>query len=449
MQSKRERLGLEMTLLPPLETLVPEDHHLRRLDRVLDLSFVHEAVRDCYCQDNGRPSIDPEVVLRLFLLQAVEGIPRVRELMRQVQVNLAYRWFIGYRMDEKLPDHSTLSRALDRFGDEVFNELFVRSIKQCQRSGLIEGKVLHLDATTIRADLDASRVDKPDSPDKDARFGRFPGNKIKPGYKQQTIADGRHRVVVGVSVMPANSPDDTGAVEMVDAVSQRLGDGPAAVCADAGYGSGRNRAALEERGVRLISPPQTGRTYTGGKFFTVEAFEYDESADRFTCPAGHHLKYVRTEKGRGRRVYRAWRSHCGTCQSKSQCTISERRSIKVSPHHGSLVRLRADSKTDSFKQLYRSRAPVIEGVFAEAKQWHGLGRAWRRGLSKMLVQSLLIAAAINFKRLATAFTDLGGVITMYKTMIGLICGLVSQFWRYMLHGDTLTDTLGSPAQMRG
>jgi transposase len=129
-----------MMLLPPLETFIPEDHPIRRLNKVVDLSFVHEAVRGQYCQDNGRPSIDPEVIIRLFLLQAVEGIAHVRDLIRQAHVNLAYRWFIGYDLDEKLPDHSTLSRALDRFGDKVFNELFTKSIAQCKASGLIEGR---------------------------------------------------------------------------------------------------------------------------------------------------------------------------------------------------------------------------------------------------------------------------------------------------------------------
>jgi transposase len=432
MQTRRERLGLEMTLLPPLESLIPEDHHLRRLDRVLDLSFVHDAVRDRYCQDNGRPSIDPEVVLRLFLVQALEGISHVRELMRQVQVNLAYRWFIGYRMDENLPDHSTLSRALDRFGDEVFNELFVRSVSQCQASGLIEGKVLHLDATTIRADLSFERVNKPDSPDQDARVGRFPGNKMKPGYKQHTLADGKKRVVVGLTVTPANSPDDATMTEMVDDVSDRLGLAPETLCADAAYGNGRNSSSMEERNVRLVSPPRKAKTYTGDKDFTVEAFEYDESTDKFICPAGSHLKYVRTEKVRGRRLYRAWRSHCSACQLKSRCTISERRSIKVSPYHGSLVRLRADSKTDSFKQIYRSRAPVIEGVFAESKQWHGLGRAWRRGLTKMRVQCLLIAAIINYKRLGAVSGDLSGLRDLFTLIIDAIRDILKATERYCL-----------------
>ena len=204
MQTRRQPLDNAMTLLPPLEQLIPPDHRLRRLQRVLDLSFIHEAVRDRYCQDNGRPSIDPEVVLRLFVLQAIEGIRSVRELMNEVQVNLAYRWFIGYRIDEPLPDHSTLSRALDRFGNEVFDTLFQRSITQCQASGLIEGKVLHLDATLIRADLDKDKAEQPGCSDPDARFGRKKG---APGYKQQTVADGKARVVVAVDVMPANEHD--------------------------------------------------------------------------------------------------------------------------------------------------------------------------------------------------------------------------------------------------
>ena len=195
MQTKRKNLQAGMVLLPPLEAFIPADHPIRRLNRVLDLSFVHEAVREQYCQDNGRPSIDPEVIIRLFLIQAIEGIPHVRDLMRQVQVNLAYRWFIGYELDEKLPDHSTLSKALDRFGDEVFDKLFKQSIAQCKVSGLIEGKVLHVDATTIRADIDQNKVGKDDSPDPDARFGRFPDGRKRPGYKQQTVVDGHKRVI--------------------------------------------------------------------------------------------------------------------------------------------------------------------------------------------------------------------------------------------------------------
>lgn len=427
MQTKRERLGLEMTLLPPLESLIPEDHHLRRLDRVLDLSFVHEAVRDRYCQDNGRPSIDPEVVLRLFLLQALEGITHVRDLMRQVQVNLAYRWFIGYQMDEKLPDHSTLSKALDRIGDQVFNELFERSIAKCKRSGLIEGKVLHVDATTIRADIDSNRVNKPGSSDVDARFGKFPGKRTAPGYKQHTVADGKARVVLSLSVTPANRAETNEALLVIDEATSRLDSPPDAVCADAAYSSGKNAASLEDRGIRLVSPPRKPRTYTKDRYYTVEEFSYDDQNDSFVCPAGKQLKYVQTEKERGRRIYRSLRSNCRDCHLKSQCTQGQRRQLKVTRYHASLIRLRADSKTDSFKELYRSRAPVIEGIFGEAKEWHGLRRSWRRGLSKMLVQCLLVASVLNFKRLMGVLGSLLVIFLLLKT-------LSRRFWKAIVQG---------------
>ncbi len=399
MQTRREKLGYGMTLLPPLEELIPADHVLRKLDRVLDLSFIHDAVRDRYCQDNGRPSIDPEVVMRLFLIQSLQGIRSVRELMSEVQVNLAYRWFIGYRVDEPLTDHSTLSRALDRLGDPVFNELFGRSVARWQASGLIEGRVLHLDATLIRADLDANRVDRPDSPDPDARFGRGPGGRKIPGYKQQTVVDGKARVIVAVSVLPGNAHDHQRAVETVDQAMVHIGRCPDAVCADAAYANGPNAAAMEARGVRLVSPPRRIGRRAGR--FTTEDFVYDETRDVYVCPADQTLTYMGTESTKKRRRrYRAPCSVCTVCQFHARCTTSDRKILQISPHHDSLKRLRADAKTDSFRELYRARAPGIEGVFAEEKQWHGLRRAWRRGLSNMLIQSLLVATVVNFKRLA-------------------------------------------------
>jgi len=419
-----------MMLLPSLEEFIPKDHYIRRLDRVLDLSFVHEVVRDRYCQDNGRPSVDPEVVIRLFLLQAVEGIASVRRLMQRVHVDLSYRWFIGYRIDEKLPDHSTLSKALDRFGDEVFNDLFERSVQQCQESGLIEGKVLHVDATTIRADLDVNRVNKSDSSDKDARFGRFPDGRKLPGYKQHAVVDGRSRVVVDVSVSPANESEGSKAVSAVDEAVQRTGVKAEVVCADSAYASGANRAAFEERGIRLVSPPRLPRNHSGTQYFTIEEFTYDATRDLFVCPAGQMLHQVGSFAGHpDRRKYRASIKACRDCVLKPQCTRAVQRCLNVSIHHAALVRLRADSKTESFRQMYRARAPVVEGVFAEAKQWHGLRRAWRRGLTKMSVQCFLIAAVINFKRLASRYIGLSAANTACRALIDFIIRFVSQFYR--------------------
>jgi transposase len=424
MQTKKRHEQTEMMILPALDDFVPQDHYLRRLNRVLDLSFVHETVRGCYCQENGRGSIDPEVIIRLFLLQAITGIVHVRRLMNEVYVNLAYRWFIGYRVDEPLPDHSTLSKALDRFGDEVFNELFSRSIAQCRKSGLIEGKVLHVDATTIRADIDKHKVNQPESSDKDARYGHFPDGTIQPGYKQQTVVDDHTGVIIALSVGAANKEDHQLLMASIDAATERLGSSPEVVCADGGYASGVNAAACEEREIRLVSPPQPVPENQAGHY-TVDQFVYDEKLDEFVCPAGERLRYAGRTGREGQRRYRGRQKICRRCVLKSACTQSDVRCLTVSPAHGALVRLRADHRREDFQRLYRRRAPVIEGVFAEAKQWHGLRRAWRRGLAKMRIQCLLVAAVINFKRLIALFSPLQPLSEALQTVLVAL-------WSYLI-----------------
>jgi transposase len=408
MQTRHEQLQPKMMLLPSLDEFVPPDDRLRKLNRVLDLSFVHKAVRDRYCQDNGRGSVDPEVVIRLFLLQVIEGIRSTRELMRQVHANLTYRWFIGYDITEKVPDHSTLSRALDRFGDALFNEVFTRSIAQCRASGLMDGAVLHLDATVIRADLSRGRVGHPGCADPDARLGRAANGTKIPSYKQQTVVDGKSGVVVAVEVLPGNAHDRERSIETVDQAVQHTGVHPQAVCADAAYANAANAAAMEEREIRFVSPPQKRTVaHRGDDALTPDDFVYDEQRDVYVCPAQQVLTYIGTERtGKKRRRYRASQTACGSCPYKTRCTRSARRTLQIIPHRASLVRLREDAKTEDFKNLYRTRAPANEGRFGEGKQWHNLNRARWRGLPKMRIQCWLTAAVLNFKRLAAALTPL-------------------------------------------
>jgi transposase len=433
MQTRREKLGYEMMLLPSLEEFVPADDRLRLLDRVLDLGFVHEAVRDRYCQDNGRGSLDPEVVIRLFLLQAFEGIPSVRELMRRVHRDLGYRWFIGYAVTEKVPDHSSLSRALDRFGNALFDDVFKRSIAQCAAHGLIDGQVLHLDATVIRADLAAAQAEEAGCADPEARFGRGPDGVTIPAYKQQTVVDGQCGVVVALEVLPGNAHDRERSVETVDEAVQATGIVPQAVCADSAYANAANAAAMEARSIRLVSPPQrVAAPDRGDNPITINDFTYDTERDVYVCPEGVTLPYVGTERGRRqRRRYRAPRSACAACPLRSRCTRSPRKTLHVVPDRAALVRLREDAQTASFQALYRTRAPVIEGRFGEGKQWHGLRRAWRRGLSNMRVQCYLIAAVLNFKRLIAATRPFTALVDACRLLLTLLCWL-SQHHRAMI-----------------
>lgn len=129
MLGQRNRDQLELFVAGSLEQLIPEDHILRQVDRVLDLGWLRDDVADCYCADNGRPGIDSEAAVRLMLAGFLPGIVRDRKLMCEAQVNLAIRWFAGCRPDERLPDHSSLTRIRRRWGEQRFREIFERTVR--------------------------------------------------------------------------------------------------------------------------------------------------------------------------------------------------------------------------------------------------------------------------------------------------------------------------------
>jgi transposase len=142
------------TLLPAvtLEEMVPADHFYRHLDRVLDLSFVRDLVQNCYAADMGRPSVDPVVFFKLQLVMFFEGIRSERQLLRVAADRLSVRWYLGYNLDEALPDHSSLTRIRARYGLEVFRRFFEAIVEQCQQAGLVWGQELYFDATHVLAD---------------------------------------------------------------------------------------------------------------------------------------------------------------------------------------------------------------------------------------------------------------------------------------------------------
>src|SRR3954453_22727011 len=150
-RKERDQLGLFFT--GSLRQLVPDDHILARVDRVLDLAWLHDEVADLYCADNGRPGIDPEAAVRLMLAGFLLGIVHDRRLMREARVNLAIRWFVGYGLHEALPDHSSLTRIRQRWGAECFRRIFERTVLACVAAKIAKGEIVHVDASLIRADV--------------------------------------------------------------------------------------------------------------------------------------------------------------------------------------------------------------------------------------------------------------------------------------------------------
>ena len=204
----------DLFLVGKLSDLIPEDHVLRRIDRVLDLSWLRAQVCDCYDQNQGRPGIDPEAAVRLMLAGLCQGIVHDRQLMREAQVNLAIRWFAGFRLHDRLPDHSSLTRIRQRWGVERFKAIFHQTIRACLDAGLISGDLVHVDATLIRADVSWDSLvekrleqawhenqDTESSPLKPTKYSRTDPDatvatasrrqKAEPSYKQHTAVDDR------------------------------------------------------------------------------------------------------------------------------------------------------------------------------------------------------------------------------------------------------------------
>src|SRR5690349_12625032 len=136
-----------------LEELVPQDHFYRHLERTLDLSFVRELVQETYA-GGGRPSIDPIVFFKLQLIMFFEGIRSERQLMRHAADRLSVRWYLGYNLDEPLPDHSSLTRIRERYGVDIFRRFFDAIVEQCQQEKLVWGKELYIDSTQVNANAD-------------------------------------------------------------------------------------------------------------------------------------------------------------------------------------------------------------------------------------------------------------------------------------------------------
>ena len=153
MLGRKNRAQMDLFITGSLEKLVPADHILARVNRVLDLGWLREGVADCYCADNGRPGVDPEVAVRLMPAGLLLRIVHDRRLLREAQVHIAIRWFIGYGLEDRLPDHSSLTRIRQRWGEERFREIFRRTVRACLDAKVAKAEVVHVDASLIRADV--------------------------------------------------------------------------------------------------------------------------------------------------------------------------------------------------------------------------------------------------------------------------------------------------------
>lgn len=444
MLGKQDRAQEDLFVACSLRDLVPEDYILKRVDNVLDLSWLREEVRAAYDERMGRPSIDPESAVRLMLAGFFHGIVQDRKLMREARMHIGIRWFGGYRLHESLPHHSSLTRIRQRWGEERFKRIFQKTVEQCVRAGLVDGETVHVDATLIRADVSweslaevhAEKVieenreeDEPEPPrrgrqrkwekkpkkvsatDPDASLTTSSHScRMEPSYKQHTAVDDKAGVVVDVAVTTGEASEGQRLLDQIERVEENTGTEIKTVSADAGYAHPSNYAALEDRRVDGVIPPQPEPSRA--RRIPLRRFKYDARHDVVRCPRGNVLRRG-CRQGNGR-VYRSDKETCGRCPLRARCFSPKmaRRVVLIVDGYAALQRARRrrrrwDERTAGTYQRHRWR---VEGIHGEAKTQHGLRRAVRRGLWNVAIQAYLTAAVMNLKRLAALLRAIFGWI---------------------------------------
>ena len=419
-----------------LEDQIPESHLLRLIDRHISFDFVREKLKDSY-SETGRPSIDPELLLRILLIGYLYGVTSERKLIEELRMHLAWRWFTGLAFDQEIPHHSTFSKNRHgRFEESnVFQQLFEEIVNHCTEEGLVEGEHLSVDGSFIQANASRSSripreqltevahvkgtvreylsdleqenpIGEPLHPqelvsttDPDSTFATKGSRAAELGYFNNYLVDNRSCVIVGVQATAARlSQESAAAREMITRSAQRRGRFPQSVAADTTYGNGELLAWLEERNItpyiRVKESPAPPSNLYG-----IEKFRYTPETNAYTCPEGKQLTYLGVNARNRNHIYRATRKRCRDCRQKAQCTTGTYRQIAIHVHEPARQRARERTTGPAFAAAQCQRRKV-EALFAELKNQIGLRRVRLRRLKFVREQFFLAATAQNLKRLA-------------------------------------------------
>lgn len=426
-----------------LDKRVRSDNPLRAVASRIDFTFVRGEVEEFYGY-NGNESVDPAVIMKMMFLLFFDNVASERELMRIIHERLDYMWFLGYGLDDEIPNHSVLSKARARWGVEVFETLFTRIVVQCQRAGLIEGKKLHIDGSLVDANAsnnavlkggpelieqlreqlqgEMSKLDEP----KDDRARIYYERKNKgllnttdpdgavvrkakhdpprTRYKTHRAVDDAYGVITATETTPGDVEENAKLTDLVDQHERNTQIAVETVVADSQYGTAENFRACHERGIRShmgdMLAPQLKKGRREG-IFGYEDFTYHADTDSFTCPAGQTLTRRKHKKTRKAYEYACSAATCRACTLRPQCTKAKgtARSVKRHYNQEAVDAARAQSHSAAAKRDRVRRKWLMEGSFADGANNHGFKRArWRR-LWRQNIQDYLIAAVQNIRTL--------------------------------------------------
>lgn len=425
-----------------LDAMVPANHLVRKVERVVDFGEVYEMLSGYYCEDNGRPSVDPVVLVKIVLLQRLFGLPSLRRTVSELEVNIAYRWFLGFDFTTPVPHFATVSYAFaTRFPSEVFEQIFSWILEKAIKKGLISAKTIFVDATHVKAnanknknrkvvahelakvydrqlreEINAERVshgkkpfDKDDSgsaaertvtvstTDPEAGLFHKGDHKVVFAYTAHVACD-EHNFVLGCEVTPGNVHDSTVFDRVYAEVLEKFEE-VETVAVDAGYKTPWICKKVLDDGREISVPYKRPMTKKG--FFKKNEYVYDGHCDGIICPRNQLLTYSTTNR-QGYREYRSDPTVCKSCPERLRCTQS-RNCQKVVTRHlwdSYIEEAEAFRHTSKGRSTYNLRSQTIERVFADAKEKHAMRYTLYRGLKRVKNSIVLTFAAMNLKKLA-------------------------------------------------
>jgi transposase len=434
-----------------LDELVPANHLLRKIDTYIDFSFILEKVRPYYSQDNGRPSLDPLILFKMMFIGYLYGIRSERQLEREIQVNLAYRWFLGLKITDSVPHHSTISwNRCNRFKDTtVFQDIFDEIVLLAMEHNMVGGRVLFSDSTHLKANankhkftretvevetreyigelnkaIEEDRVAHGKKPlkqkeevqetkeirksttDPECGFMSRDNKQEMFCYLDHRTTDMKFNIITDAYVTAGNVHDSVPYLSRLDRQIERFQFKVEAVALDSGYLTNPICKGLNDRQIFGVIAHRRYAPVKG--LFPKWKFVYDKEANHYTCPNGQQLNY-RTTTREGYREYKSDPKQCKECPLLSQCTKSKNHTKVVTRHvwEENKEKVRVNRLSKSGKALYKFRKEKVERSFADSKELHGLRYSRLRGRQKVSEQVLLTAACQNIKKIANHLSRIG------------------------------------------
>lgn len=441
MMGKKAPIDKHQAEILCLDELVPEEHLVRKLEKAIDLSFIYSLVENLY-SPFGAESIDPVVLIKIVIIQYIFGIRSMRQTIKEITVNTAYRWYIGYGLLEKIPHFSTFSKNYSRRfeGTDLFEQIFSRILEEIIKHGFIDEENVFIDGTHIKANANNNKYEKA-VVEKSVRFykdelqkeiakdrqahGKKPLKETK--YKLETkeikrsttdpesgvfhkgehkkvfaytanVACDRNNFVLDFETTPGNLHDSTVFPTLYKRLNEQYPN-MKNVVVDAGYKTPAIAKMIFDDNKTPVMPYKRPMTKQG--FFKKYEFAYDEYYDCYVCPNNQVLKYSTTNRD-GYREYKSDPKICKDCPYLKQCTESKSHQKLVNRHVWESYLEKAEDirHTRGFKEIYALRSQTIERVFADAKELHGMRYAKHRGLAKVQTELTLLFACMNLKKLA-------------------------------------------------